>query len=108
MSRSMLGLWAVSLIIAVGVGAIAGRVTAVTMHQAVPMSAPEAISIEADGWTYGVPTDVAWVDNDGSFHDHGRPDCLPAEGTTQSVRFASVDVNLDGAGWRAVVWVSCR
>ena len=108
MNRSMLAMWVVSLVIALGVGAIAGRVTAVTMHQAVPMSAPGAISIEADGWTYGVPMDVAWVDADNSVHMEGRPDCLPPDGTDRPVRFASVDVSIEGLGWRPVIWVSCR
>ena len=108
MSRSMLALWVASLVIAVGIGAVAGRATAVTTHQAVPMSAEGAVSIEADGWTYGVPMDVAWVGADGSFHDGGRPDCLPPGGTDQAVRFASVDLSVQGVGWRPVVWVSCR
>ena len=108
MTRSMVALWAASLVIAIGIGVIAGRSSAVTLHQAVPVSASGAISIEADGWTYGVPMDVAWVGTDGTFHDQDRSDCLPADGTSQPVRFASVEVNLDGAGWRPVVWVSCR
>ena len=108
MTRQTVAMWVGSLLIAVAIGVAAGRVSTVTMHQAVPMSAPGAISIEADGWTYGVPMDVAWVDRTGSWHEQGRPECLPPEGTSVPVRFASVDVSIGGAGWRPVVWVSCQ
>ena len=56
----------------------------VSIHTAVPSSAEGAISIEADGWTYGVPLDgVRWIDGANTWHDGGRPDCLPAAGTSR-------------------------
>lgn len=78
------------------------------MHTAVPSSAQGAISIEADGWTYSVPLDgVEWIDV-GGWHESGRPSCLPPEGTTRAVTFASVQVSAEGSTWRPVVWVDCR
>jgi hypothetical protein len=80
----------------------------VTSHVGVPSSAEGAISVEVDGWTYSIPKDVFWVDAQGSLHDGDRPACLPPEGTTNPVRFASVDVTVEGTSWRQVVWVDCR
>ena len=79
----------------------------VSVHTGVPSSAENAISITADGWTYGVPLDVPWYGLDG-FHDSGRATCLPVEGTTRSITFGAVDVSRDGVSWKAVVWVDCR
>ena len=81
--------------------------SSVTFHTGLPHSAPGAISVEADGWTYSIPMDVKWVDAQGSLHDGDRPACLPPEGATGPVRFASVDVTVEGASWRQVVWVAC-
>jgi predicted small lipoprotein YifL len=67
-----------------------------------------AISISTDDWTYGVPSDgVTWIDKDGSLHDTGRPDCL-APGVSRQIRFAAVQVTVQGSTWRPVIWVSCR
>jgi hypothetical protein len=79
----------------------------VTFHTGIPSSAEGAISVEADGWTYSIPKDVFWVDAQGTLHDGDRPECLPPEGTNQPVRFASVDVTVEGTSWRQVVWVAC-
>jgi hypothetical protein len=65
-------------------------------------------SIEVGDWTYGIPADVEWTDVSGSRHDRGHPDCLPPLGIIENVRFASVDVNVEGLGWRPVIWVDCR
>jgi hypothetical protein len=81
----------------------------VSIHTAVPSSAEGAISIEAAGWTYGVPLDgVRWIDGTNTWHEDGRPECLPASGTTLPVTFAAVEVTVNGATWRPVVWVDCR
>lgn len=72
-------------------------------------SAEGAITLEADGWSYGVPVGgVAWIDAFGSWHEDGRPDCLPPTGTTEAVTFAAVEVTIDGTTWRPVLWVDCR
>jgi hypothetical protein len=82
---------------------------AVSIHTAVPSSAEGAISIEADGWTYGVPLDgVVWIDSNNTRHDDGRPECLPAAGTELPVTFGAVEVTVQGSTWRPVVWVDCR
>jgi hypothetical protein len=105
----------VGIALVVLVGALAGWLLvgatrqAVSIHTAVPSSAEGAISIEADGWTYGVPLDgVRWIDANNTWHEDGRPDCLPAMGTTHPVTFAAVEVTVGGATWRPVVWVDCR
>lgn len=67
-----------------------------------------AISITTADWTYAVPLDgVTWVDAAGTIHDSGRPDCLAA-GASRQIRFAAVEVTIDGSRWRPVVWVSCQ
>ena len=37
----------------------------------------------------------------------GTPDCLSADRSTM-VRFASVEVSIEGTTWRPVVWIDCR
>lgn len=102
---------AIALIVgAIGVAFILGMSRPpVAIHTGIAASAPGAISIESDGWTYGVPLDgVKWVDSTNTWHDGERPDCLPPTGTTRPVTFAAVDVTIEGVGWRPVVWVDCR
>lgn len=71
-------------------------------------AAEGAISIETGDWTYGVPLDgVSWTDEMGTWHDGGRPDCL-APGISRQIRFAAVEVTVEGATWRPVVWISCQ
>jgi hypothetical protein len=66
------------------------------------------ISCDAGGdRTYGVPTDVAWTDTEGSFNSHGRPACLPPGGTTEPVLLHWVETTADDVTWRAVVHVTC-
>lgn len=82
---------------------------AVSFHTGVAHSAEGAISVEADGWTYAVPLDgVAWVDSRDTWHNGGRPECLPPTGTTRPITFAAVEATVEGSTWRPVVWVSCR
>ncbi len=81
----------------------------VSIHTGIASAAEGAISIEADGWTYAVPLDgVTWIDAAGSTHDGGRPDCLAADVPAHPVRFAAVEVSVEGRTWRPVVWVDCR
>lgn len=107
------GTWTtrILVILAVVIAYAAGSLRpAISFHTAVPMSAEGAVSIEADGWTYGLaaPDGVAWTDTSGAVHEGGRPDCLPPEGTTEPVRFATTEVTIDGTTWRPIVWVDCR
>lgn len=75
---------------------------------ATALSAPNAISAEGEGWTYNIPTDVAWRDVQGRFHDNGRPECLPPTGKEEGpVRFKAVPVGVDGVKFRQVVFVEC-
>lgn len=83
-----------------------------TMRSAMIHSAYSISSEPIDGWTYGIPLDVAWTDADGSFHQTGRPACLPIDsgpsGMVGPITFASVNVVVGSSSWRQVVWVSCR
>lgn len=67
-------------------------------------------SIVVDDWEYGISQSVAWIDSSGSHHEDGWPDCLdvPAATTVEHVRFATVEVDTDGVGWREVVLVDCQ
>jgi hypothetical protein len=98
------------LIVGLGAAFLIGTTRpTVSIHTGVASSAEGAISIEADGWTYGVPLDgVAWIDKNNSRHYGGRPDCLPSTGATRPITFAAVEVTVEGSTWRPVVWVDCR
>ena len=64
-------------------------------------------SVEADGWTYGVPSDVMWMDGGGMWHDGGPIDCLPPLASQVRIRFGAVDVTIQGTSWRPIVWIQC-
>lgn len=90
-------------------GCLVGNRTVVSVHTGSPMAGEHTISVEADGWTYAIPEDLFWRDAQGSWHDRGRPDCIPpmAEDIAP-VTFGAVDVTAPtGPGWRQVVWVTC-
>jgi hypothetical protein len=100
---------ALSLVLGFGLGyVIASSGSAISVHTGSPLSEPEAISLEADGWTYAIPMDVVWLDDGRTVHLRGRPDCLPPEGATEPVKIGVVDASLEGTTWKQVVWVSCR
>ena len=64
-------------------------------------------SVEAEGWTYGVPSDVMWMDGTGTWHDGGPVECLPPHASQVRIRFAAVDVTIRGTSWRPIVWIQC-
>jgi len=65
-------------------------------------------SIITDRWTYGFPNDIAWTDLNDGWHEGGLPDCLPPLSTVDGVRFAWIEVSIEGTGWRPVLWIDCR
>lgn len=67
-------------------------------------------TIDGGEWQYGLSRSVAWIDSAGSQHEDGWPECLdvPVGTTVHGVRFATVDVDADGQGWREVVLVDCQ
>lgn len=65
-------------------------------------------SIITDDWTYGFGADVTWIDSTNRWHESGIPDCLPQGSSVEGIRFASVEVNVEGSRWRPVVWIDCR
>ena len=88
--------------------AIGASKSTTTIHRAMVYSVGTISSVPIDGWTYGIPLDIAWTDGNGSYHDHGRPDCLPSSiGPIGPITFASVEVSAGGVSSRPVVWVSC-
>lgn len=82
----------------------------VTVRSCTGYVAPtQATATCGDGWAYAIPVDsVRWRDASGSWHDAGRPDCLPLGPQEVSrITFATVDASVNGLSWRPVVWVSC-
>jgi hypothetical protein len=74
-----------------------------------PFSAQNQIGVTAEGWTYSIPTDVAWRDKLGAFREGGRPDCLPPSDKEEGpVRFTAIPVDVGGVKFRQVVFVECR
>ena len=103
----------ISVIFFVGIAAAAGyligaRRDTVSVRSAMVYSAGSISTAPVEGWTYGIPLDVPWTDASGSFHQNGRPDCLPP-GTALigPITFGTVDVRGANMSWRQVVWVSC-
>ena len=99
----------VGVVIALAIGFAAGTWRfGPSVHSGMAQSAEGAISVESDGWFYGIPMDVAWTDRESSFHDRGRPDCLPPSAAPIPIRFSAVEVTAGDVQWRQVVWVDCR
>jgi hypothetical protein len=65
-------------------------------------------TIFTDGWAYGFSDDIAWIDTNNSYHEGGLPDCLPPLSILDGVRFAWIEVSIEGSGLRPVVWIDCR
>jgi hypothetical protein len=65
-------------------------------------------SIITDDWTYGFPRDVTWVDSSNTWHDNGAPDCVPPLSSVEGLRFAWIEVTIEGLTSRPVVWIDCR
>jgi hypothetical protein len=65
-------------------------------------------SVMVNGWAYGIPHSVAWIDAEGSLHDGGWPACLGSQGD-RFIRFAAVGVHYpDKTYERQVLYVDCR
>lgn len=82
----------------------------VTVRHGNALSAVGAISVEVDGAIrFSIPTDVAWIDSAGSYHQDGRPECLPPVGIGNiAVTFATVKVKDPSAAQRdQTIWVDC-
>ncbi len=91
-------------------GFAVGRSSRVVTEEVSCLSAQGTIScVLHDGWYVSVPLRVAWTDANGGRHEGGRPDCLPPSGRGWEgpVRLAWTYVEVDGTGWRQVLWVGC-
>lgn len=76
------------------------------------LSSEGTISCELtnEDWTISIPLDVAWTEPDGTFHEGGRPVCLPPTGIGLEgpVTIHYIDVRTpSGRGWKQVVQVDC-
>lgn len=95
-------------VVLLGTGYLIGTLRAgAMMHTGVAYAAETQISVTADDWTYDIPLAVPWTDAHGTLHFGDRPSCLPASLQNVSVKFAAVEVNINGTTYRQVVWVSC-
>jgi hypothetical protein len=91
-------------------GFTVGRGSRVATEEVSCLSAQGTIGCTLhDGWDVSVPLDVAWTDSNGTFHEGGRPRCLPptGRGLEGPVRIAWTKVEAGGSGWRQVVWIGC-
>jgi hypothetical protein len=111
--------WARPLVLLVALAAIVGFLggTAWTRHRtdlggwhtAVAQTGLRQISIEYDGWTYGVSDSVdQWIDSGGTWHDSGWPECLRVVGSRVTVAFQARVVTIDGHTERPIVAIDCR
>lgn len=93
----------------VGVGHAVGHHKAAATYFAVGQASSEQqeITVVSNGWAYAVSPSVPWLDGAGSWHDGGRPSCLPAVGGIANVHFSWVPYSLGSIGGRAVVAVDC-
>lgn len=64
-------------------------------------------SSTTDDWTYGFAADIDWLSRDGSKRDGDQRECLPPGASVDNLRFAAVEVTVEGGAWRPVVWVDC-
>ena len=102
--------WVAVVVVALAVGFLIGtwRAGATIQTGRADSNGAGAGSITTSGWTYGFASDLAWTDDMGSWHDSGTPACLPPLSSRDGVKFASVEVTVDGNTWRPVIWIDCR
>lgn len=85
-----------------------GRHNTDTWHTGVAQTGIREISIEYDGWTYGANDSIPeWIDNQGTVHDSGWPDCLRGPGRHALVRFQAREVTVDANTWRPIIAIDC-
>lgn len=102
--------WAAVIVVALAVGFFIGtwRAGATIQTGRADSTGNGGGSITTDGWTYGFSSDVAWIDSGNRWHEGGLPDCLPPLSSVEGIRFAAVEVTVEGSTWRPVVWIDCR
>jgi hypothetical protein len=109
--RGIIGLLAGTAVVLAACGATTPAPTAAFQNVMVLRGRADAaesgLSITTEDWTYGGGYGFRWVDAVGTWHDDGRPDCLPV-GTSRVVTFAATVVMVDGSTWRPIVWLDCR
>lgn len=76
------------------------------LHGTVYVGAGQA-SVKVGRTYYAVPVSVPWRDDQGTWHEDGRPSCLGSLGQSQPLTFGAVAFMREGLPARAVVWVDC-
>jgi hypothetical protein len=112
MPKPLLAAFAV-FILAIGLvlGFGLGSSKAAPRWQQTPANAsPEGkvASFEGGSWTYGFRESVAWISEDGTFHESGWPVCLTEHTTSARILTTPRTVDIDGTGVRPVLAVDCR
>jgi hypothetical protein len=100
-------LLAIGLVLGFGLGA--GK--AAPRWQQTPANASsegKVASFEGGSWTYGVRGSVAWIDESGTFHEGGWPDCLTERTTNARILVTPRTVDVGDTGIRPVLAVDCR
>jgi len=60
-----------------------------------------------EGFAYGLPPSLIWIDQTGSIHESGHPSCLRYYHVSR-VQMETVKVPLPGGGYTGtVLWVRC-
>lgn len=95
--------------LALGFGLGAGK--AAPRWQQTPANANaenKVASFQGASWTYGVRGSVAWIAEDGTFHEDGWPDCLNERTTNAFILVTPRTVEIGDTGIRPVLAVDCR
>jgi hypothetical protein len=103
---------AIAAVIGYGIGIEVGagpRMSETKVFHDVPAySGDGQVSAVADGITYGVAGEVAWVDRSGSWHGRGWPECVPPRSQVRMTFGGAVVFGPTGTGDYRILWVDCR
>lgn len=113
-ARQAAAVAAACLVVGLGLGFAFGQHRP-AMHEATVTCVSAIGSIQCDEGAdlgdgeFAVPRDVAWTDLEGTFHEGGRPTCLPPSGSAAvgPVGITWTQVEVAGKSFKQVVGVQC-